>query len=93
MRCDFIVDGDLEIKTTLGRVVLFVINSVMLILVQNSGAFAAATFPDSTDTFTSTHPNANLCRTTAPRIDVPVIGCAHLTSPYTVAQQDVELGQ
>ena len=75
MKCDFIADGDSEIRTTLGRVVLFVIISVMMILVQNSGAFAAATFSDLTDTYTFTPSNANFAR---------------LTSPYTVVQQDVD---
>ena len=47
----------------------------MMILVQNSGAFAAATFSDLADTYTFTHFNANFAR---------------LTSPYTVVQQDVD---
>jgi hypothetical protein len=83
----------LKIKATLGRVALFVIVSVMLILVQNSGAFAATTFPGSAEPFTFTHPNANLSWAITTGIDVPVVGRSHLTSFFMVHQHDVEILQ
>jgi hypothetical protein len=43
--CASTADGNMNLRTTLGRVILFVIVSVILILVQISEAFAADTFP------------------------------------------------
>lgn len=83
----------MEIKTTLGRVVLCVIVSVMLILIQNSGAFALVTFSGRAVPLTFTQNNANAAQILMTKMGVPLFDRAPLIQPCSVVQQNVDFLQ